>query len=84
MDTKISFRQEDINSFYGKKGTKIRKKKRNTIFRDLLALCLTVALVLVMPQPVYAAGSKPTSMTLNVSQKTIDMNSGPRSRKSTN
>ena len=55
----------------------MRKKKRNTIFRDLLALCLTVALVLVMPQPqpVYAAGNKPTSMTLNVSQKTIDMNS---------
>lgn len=53
----------------------MRKKKRNTVFRDLLTLCLTVALVLVMPQPVYAAGNKPTSMTLNMSHKTIDLNS---------
>ena len=52
------------------------KKRRNKIFSDLLALCLSVALVLVtpQPQPVHAAGSKPTSMTLNVSQKTIDLN----------
>ena len=53
----------------------MRKKKRNTIFRNILVLCLTVALVLVMPQPVYAAGNKPTSMTLNMSHKTIDLNS---------
>ena len=52
----------------------MRKKKRNTIFRNILVLCLTVALVLVMPQPVYAAGNKPTSMILNISQKTIDLN----------
>lgn len=55
----------------------MRKKKRNIIFRDLLTLCLTVVLVLVtpQPQPVQAAGSKPVSMTLNMSQKTIDLNS---------
>ena len=53
----------------------MRKKKRNTIFRNILVLCLTGALVLVMPQPVYAAGNKPTSMTLNMSHKTIDLNS---------
>lgn len=64
-----------MNGSYEKRGTKMRKKKRNTIFRDLLTLCLTVALVLVMPQPVYAAGNKPTSMTLNMSHKTIDLNS---------
>ena len=51
-----------MNGSYEKRGTKMRKKKRNTVFRDLLTLCLTVALVLVMPQPVYAAGNKPTSI----------------------
>lgn len=66
-----------MNDSYEKRGAKMRKKKRNTIFRDLLTLCLTVVLVLVtpQPQPVQAAGSKPVSMTLNMSQKTIDLNS---------
>ena len=66
-----------MNGSYEKRGTKMRKKKRNTIFRDLLTLCLTVVLVLVtpQPQPVQAAGSKPVSMTLNMSYKTIDLNS---------
>ena len=66
-----------MNGSYEKRGTKMRKKKRNTIFRNILVLCLSIALVLVMPQSqvVQAAGSKPTSMTLKVFQKTIDMNS---------
>jgi len=66
-----------MNGSYEKRGTKKRKKKRNTIFRNILVLCLSITLVLVMPQSqvAQAAGSKPTSMTLNVFQKTIDMNS---------
>lgn len=60
-----------------KERNKNGEKRRNKIFRDLLTLCLTVVLVLVtpQPQPVQAAGSKPVSMTLNMSQKTIDLNS---------
>ena len=66
-----------MNGSYEKRGAKMRKKKRNTIFSNLLALCLTVALILVTPQSqqVQAAGNKPNSMTLNMSHKTIDLNS---------
>lgn len=55
----------------------MRVLTRNGAYEIFNARLYSRSKSLVMPQSqmVQAAGSKPTSMTLNVFQKTIDMNS---------